>query len=129
MYNLLWMLADDLGIDGMTSIEDFFTGTVWGYVQWVLYILAAVLGVVLIVKGITTALGVMKAADEPQVRQEKINAFKYLAIGLGVAIVILTLAPVIINLILSNADVQAPGTQTPTTDDEESALLLLKFLF
>ena len=53
----------------------------------------------------------MKAADEPQVRQEKINGFKYLAIGLGVAIVILTLANVIMGLVTKNATkIEAEGT-------------------
>ena len=48
-------------------------------------------------------MAVMKAADEPQVRQEKISGFKYLAIGLGIAIVVLSLATVIVDLVLNKA--------------------------
>ena len=102
MKNLLWMLTDPAG-DAKEDLTKVFYDNVWPWVQTILWILVAALAVVLIVKGITTALAVVKAADEPQVRQEKIGAFKYLAIGLGIAIVIVALANVIVDLVLKNA--------------------------
>lgn len=67
-------------------------------VTTVIWILVGVLAVILIVKGVTTALAVVKAADEPQVRQEKLGAFKYLAIGMGVALVIAVLAGTLLSV-------------------------------
>ena len=108
MMNLLWMLegtgsgtgsgaetpANPLGTDSVGEIWDKISPIL----TTVLYVLAGVLLVLLLVKGITTAMAVVKAADEPQVRQEKLNAFKYMAIGLGVAIVILTVSATVINI-------------------------------
>ena len=120
--NLLWMLTNtgsqnntttntnngggDLsGAEGVKdSLSTVFYENVWPWVQTVLWILVAVLAVVFIVKAVTTALAVMKAADEPQVRQEKLSSFKFLAIGLGVAIVVISLATVIVDLVLKNAN-------------------------
>lgn len=104
--NLLWMLSDATtpgAADAKEELAKVFTNNVWPWVETVLWILVAVLAVVLIVKAITTALAVIKAADEPQVRQEKLGSFKYLAIGLGVAIVVISLATVIVNLVLKSA--------------------------
>ena len=99
--NFLRMLSEGNTLESNASTLFY---TIWNdYVRVVLWILVAVLAVVLIVKGVTTALAVMKAADEPQVRQEKLGAFKYLAIGLGVAIVIIALANIIVPMILDNA--------------------------
>ena len=110
MNMLLWMLDDTTTTpktENNPTIDksvfgNFFKEYIWEYVEIVMYILIAVLAVVFIIKAITTALAVMKAADEPQVRQEKLASFKYLAIGLGVAIVVISLATVIVNLILSS---------------------------
>ena len=102
--NLLWMLTDD-GAAGLTEeLKNVFYTNVWPYVKVVLWVLVAALAVIFVVKAITTAMAVMKAADEPQVRQEKIGAFKYLAIGLGIAIIVLSLATVIVDLVLKNAN-------------------------
>lgn len=108
--NLLWMLAADSdkkldASNASSEITSLFWSEVWPWIEIVLWILAAVLAIVFIVKGVLTAIAVMKAADEPQVRQEKISAFKYLAIGLGVAIVVLVSVATIIPLILKQADV------------------------
>ena len=107
MNNLLWMLADGDNVADATGAQStmstIFRENIWPWVQTILWVLVAAMAIVLIVKGITTAMAVVKAADEPQVRQEKIGAFKYLAIGLGIAIVLVSLANVIVNLILSNS--------------------------
>ena len=97
MKNLLWMLSGEGGLEG--AAQDLMA-EVMPIVSTVIWILVAVLAVVFIIKAITTAMAVMKAADEPQVRQEKINGFKYLAIGLGIAIVILSLSNVIMTTIM-----------------------------
>ena len=91
MRNLLWMLED--ADRSLLDTSDFTS--LWNQVTPILttivWIMVAILGLVLIVKGITTALAIVKAADEPQVRQEKIASFKYMAIGVGIALVITTL--------------------------------------
>jgi len=100
--NLLWMLSGDLGdIEGGADVASKACQLVEPLitiVTTVIWILVGVLGVVLIVKGVTTALAVVKAADEPQVRQEKLGAFKYLAIGLGVALAIAVLANTLLTI-------------------------------
>jgi heme/copper-type cytochrome/quinol oxidase subunit 2 len=104
MKNLFWMLtgteADTSGLK--ESAQNLMT-QVWEVVNIVIWILVAILAVIFIFKAVTTAMAVMKAADEPQVRQEKIQGFKYLAIGLGIAIVVLVFANVIIDLIMNTA--------------------------
>ena len=89
----LWMLEDTGALGGIdpTELCNLWT-KVLDIVTMVIWILVGVLAVILIIKGVTTALAVVKAADEPQVRQEKLGAFKYLAIGMGVALVIAILA-------------------------------------
>ena len=105
--NLLWMLDEvptsDSSLVDPDSINQLWE-TLYPILNTVIWIIVAALGVVLVIKGITTALAVVKAADEPQVRQEKIGAFKYLAIGLGIAIIVLSLATVIVDLVLKNAN-------------------------
>jgi hypothetical protein len=90
----LWMLGDNQ--DALSNIDPTAFCGLWDQVldivSMVIWILVGILAVILIVKGVTTALAVVKAADEPQVRQEKLGAFKYLAIGMGVALVIAILA-------------------------------------
>ena len=121
MNKLLWMLdttnstQPDSDPSDLESATSQLMGEVWPIVSTVLWILTVLLAVVFIVKAITTAMAVMKAADEPQVRQEKLNGFKYLAIGLGVAIVILTLANVIMDVIVDNAISQEDIEKTKTT--------------
>ena len=95
----LWMLdgsplGDAIDTEALcelwTQVLDIVTMVIW--------ILVGVLAVILIIKGVTTALAVVKAADEPQVRQEKLGAFKYLAIGMGVALVIAVLAGTLLSV-------------------------------
>lgn len=85
----LWMLEDiEIPTEGLCEL---WTQAI-KIVSIIIWILVGVLTVILIIKGVSTALAVVKAADEPQVRQEKLGAFKYLAIGMGVALVIAVLA-------------------------------------
>jgi hypothetical protein len=111
----LWMLGETDNItdafENTDALCDLWVSVV-GIVTTVIWILVGVLAVILIVKGVTTALAVVKAADEPQVRQEKLGSFKYLAIGLGIAIVVISLANVVVNLILNNGSVGVIGTGT-----------------
>ena len=51
----------------------------------VLPIIWAVLGLFLIIKGSILGFQIVKAADEPQVRQEKIHSLKWLVIGVAIA--------------------------------------------
>ena len=87
---LLWMLEDGQGIGDLIDSESAQTiwNTVVDAVTIVVWAIVAALAVVLVIKGITTALAVVKAADEPQVRQEKIASFKYMAIGIVIALII-----------------------------------------
>ena len=116
MNSLVWMLADD-ALSGAGSAATDLGGDitkVWNDVvhpifKTVLWVLVAALAMFLIVKAVMTAMAVMKAADEPQVRQEKIQGFKYLAIALVIAIVVLTFANVIIDVVTKNASIGDTG--------------------
>ena len=87
---LLWMLSNPSG-SGLVNADEVneLWETITQVIEIVVWVIMAALGVVLVVKGITTALAVVKAADEPQVRQEKIGSFKFMAIGIVIALVIL----------------------------------------
>ena len=70
---------DDDGIkDAMNKIEEIVMYTV-------LPIIWAILGLFLVVKGALLGIQIVKAADEPQVRQEKIGSLKWLVIGVAIA--------------------------------------------
>ena len=56
----------------------------------------AALGLFLVVKGAILGMQIVKAADEPQVRQEKIGSLKWLAIGVAIAFGVAILADVLI---------------------------------
>ena len=69
----------DEGIKSMMSkIEDIVNNTVMP-ILWV------VLGLFLMVKGALLGVQIVKSADEPQVRQEKVGALKWLVIGVAIA--------------------------------------------
>ena len=57
-------------------------GDVVNMLTTVIYV---VLGVFLVVKGALIGMQIVKAADEPQVRQEKIGSLKWLVIGVAIA--------------------------------------------
>ena len=106
MNKLFWMLDSGSDVNLATDAKTLFT-EVWEIMEIVIWILVAILSIVFIVKAVMTALAVMKAADEPQVRQEKIAGFKFLAIGLGIAIVVLSLTNVLVPMIMKfgNTDI------------------------
>ena len=60
-------------------------GKLGGIVETILVIIYIVLGLFLVVKGAILGMQIVKAADEPQVRQEKIGSLKWLVIGCGIA--------------------------------------------
>ena len=71
--------------DNTSGISDALE-TVKGIVNnVVLPIIYAVLGLFLVVKGALLGVQIVKAADEPQVRQEKIGSLKWLVIGIAIA--------------------------------------------
>ena len=123
----LWMLTGGTGGTGVLgdAINTTQLCTLWtkviDIVEMVIWLLVGVLAIILIIKGVTTALAVVKAADEPQVRQEKLGAFKYLAIGMGVALVIAVLAGTLLSLFGTSMIETAIGGENftcPTTPVE-----------
>lgn len=75
----------DQGInDLMVEIKDIVNTIV-------LPLLYAVMGLFLVVKGTILGVQIVKAADEPNLRLEKIRALKWLAIGVGIGFVASTL--------------------------------------
>jgi len=70
---------DNEGIkNAMSKIEDIVNNTVMPII-WI------VLGLFLVVKGALLGVQIVKAADEPQVRQEKVGSLKWLVIGVAIA--------------------------------------------
>ena len=70
---------EDANIEGlMTKIKKIVNNTIMP-ILWV------VLGLFLIVKGTLIGVQIVKAADEPQVRQEKVGSLKWLVIGVAIA--------------------------------------------
>lgn len=53
------------------------------------------LGLFLVIKGSLLGLQIVKAADEPQVRQEKIGSLKWLVIGVAIASAVTLVADVV----------------------------------
>lgn len=102
MNNLLWMLGNPPANDTPSLINgdtaEQFWNTLQPIITTVLWVIVGVLAVVLLIKGITTALAVVKAADEPQVRQEKIGSFKFMAIGVVIAMVIIAVMNIVLGL-------------------------------
>lgn len=74
----------------LTKIIDLVTGTLMP----IIYI---ALGLFLIVKGAILGMQIVKAADEPQVRQEKIGSLKWLVIGIAIAYGVAAVAHIVMN--------------------------------
>ena len=88
MLNFVNFLAN-ANVNGVSTITDEGLNTalslvseIVGTVTLVIYI---VLGFFLVVKGAILGMQIVKAADEPQVRQEKIGSLKWLVIGVAIA--------------------------------------------
>lgn len=77
-------LADEqiTGDDDLDRQIDAILDLIKGPLMTVIYV---GLGALLAVKGAMLGTQIVKAADEPQIRQEKINSLKYLVIGVAIA--------------------------------------------
>lgn len=83
-------LTDDHDYDFTKDIEDPGISDLMDKIsnivkKTVMPVIWAVLGLFLIVKGALLGVQIVKSADEPQVRQEKIGALKWLVIGVAIA--------------------------------------------
>ena len=83
--------VSDSGVQGLL---DKLSGVITGTVLPIIYV---VLGLFLVVKGAILGMQIVKAADEPQVRQEKIGSLKWLVIGVAIAYAVTIVANVVIN--------------------------------
>ena len=96
--NGLMPLTSDDGIktnnDEINSLLDQLKEIVDGTIMPIIYV---VLGLFLVVKGGILGMQIVKAADEPQVRQEKIGSLKWLVIGVAIAFAVAGIAHVAIN--------------------------------
>ena len=66
-------------------------------VETITTVIYIALGMFLVIKGSLLGLQIVKAADEPQVRQEKIGSLKWLVIGVAIAAAVTTVARVVTN--------------------------------
>ena len=76
------------------------------------------LALFLVVKGALLGVQIVKAADEPQVRQEKIGSLKWLVIGIAVAFGVAFAADTVINYFG-----KISGQETAPTDTGTAMLL------
>lgn len=70
--------------------------------QTILNVIYIVLGIFLVIKGALLGMQIVKAADEPQVRQEKIGSLKWLVIGVVIAYGVAAIANVLVRVITSS---------------------------
>lgn len=116
MNKLFWMLAEETTeagdvAGGLTDkVTNLWADVIQPIFETVLWVLVAALAMFLVIKAVMTAMAVMKAADEPQVRQEKIQGFKYLAIALVIAILVLSFANVITGMLTDAAGSAGEGS-------------------
>ena len=78
----LLAMSVDVGDTGLNQVMDMLERVVN---QTLMPIIWVVLGLFLVVKGAILGMQIVKAADEPQVRQEKIGSLKWLVIGVAIA--------------------------------------------
>ena len=76
-------------------------GEIVGTLMTIIYI---VLGLFLVVKGAILGMQIVKAADEPQVRQEKIASLKWLVIGIAIAYGVAGVVHIVIGVISSSTN-------------------------
>lgn len=82
----------DYGGDGVKELMNKIKNIVNSVGLPILY---AVIGLILVVKGVVLGVQIVKSADEPQVRQEKVGSLKWLVIGVGIAFAASTFVGVI----------------------------------
>lgn len=80
-----------------TIYDFFFTG-------WVRVLILTGLGLFLVIKGVMLGIGIVQAADDQQQRKEKINALKYMVIGVVLVIVLYLGAGAIIDMIADSTN-------------------------
>ena len=117
MWRLISLLNTDTGVsmpDAKTngdidSLLEILDGIVDNTILPIIYV---VLGLFLVVKGALLGVQIVKAADEPQVRQEKINSLKWLVIGVAVTFAVVIAADVVLGYFVGqlSAEVAAGGT-------------------
>ena len=82
LVNMLAGVTGDMSLSG--SLSDA-VDKISKIVDTILTIIYIVLGLFLVIKGALLGMQIVKAADEPQVRQEKIGSLKWLVIGVAIA--------------------------------------------
>ena len=82
--------------DDINNLLKFLDETVDTYILPIIY---AVLALFLVVKGALLGVQIVKAADEPQVRQEKIGSLKWLIIGVAIAYGVAAAADIALNYV------------------------------
>ena len=83
IYNLLSDTNyDNIEDKGIKTVVQQITDITYNIVLPVIW---ALLGVILIVKASIVGAQIVKSADEPQVRQEKIGSLKWFVIGIAIA--------------------------------------------
>lgn len=85
---------DEIEDEGLKTVMQKIGEIVSGTVMPIIY---AVLGLFLVVKGAILGVQIVKSADEPQVRQEKIGSLKWLVIGVAVAFLAAGVVHVVMN--------------------------------
>ena len=94
MLDLINLLAEGTGAEGIDGAWEMVSNIVNNTLMPIIY---AALGLFLLVKGAHLGMQIVKAADEPQVRQEKIGSLKWLVIGVAIAFGVAVLADVLID--------------------------------
>ena len=104
MFNLVNLLAKVNG-DADLSAAGFgdLMAKANSIVNVIVTIIYVVLGLFLVVKGALLGVQIVKAADEPQVRQEKIGSLKWLVIGVAIAYAVTIVADVLVNYFADTA--------------------------
>lgn len=82
----------DSSLQGAVEVLESVSGTI-------LTLIYIVLGIFLVVKGALIGMQIVKAADEPQVRQEKISSLKWLVIGVVIAYAVTFAADIVIGYV------------------------------
>ena len=75
-------------------------------VNTIMIVIYIVLGLFLIIKGALLGFQIIKAADEPQVRQEKIGSLKWLVIGVAIGYGVAGVAHVLISVVSGSLELQ-----------------------
>lgn len=97
--NLLEVSAPSLSDSGLQSVMEKVVKLVNNPIMPIIYV---VLALFLVVKGALLGVQIVKAADEPQVRQEKIGSLKWLIIGVAIAYGVAGVAQIVMNAFASS---------------------------